>query len=195
MQPNSENGQNLWQPQQGDGATPPPTQGIPQPQAPATVEDLQNSTFEPVSWEASESIDHQHDGAWFIGLILISAVLIGISVWLQLWTFTALIVIMAIALAVYTRRPPRILRYSLSSNGLHIGEQFRGFDEFKSFGILQDGELFSVMLIPTKRFGQSLTIYFGEGEGERIVDILGAYLPMQDLELDIMDGLLRRLRL
>ena len=193
MQPNSENGQNLWQPTEGGVTTTPPPQTA--PQAPATVEDLQNSTFEPVSWEASESIDHQHDGVWFAGMLLVVIALIGVSVWLQLWTFTALIVIMAIALAIYTRRPPRILRYSLSSNGLHIGEQFRGFDEFKSFGILQDGELFSVMLIPTKRFGQSLTIYFGEGEGERIVDILGAYLPMQDLELDIMDGLLRRLRL
>ncbi|MBI3494694.1 hypothetical protein HY004_01780 [Candidatus Saccharibacteria bacterium] len=193
MQPNSENGQNLWQPPEGGVAPTPPPQNAPTP--PATVEDLQNSTFEPVSWEASESIDHQHDGTWFAGMLLVVIVLIGISVWLQLWTFTALIVIMAIALAIYTRRPPRVLRYSLSSNGLHIGEQFRGFDEFKSFGVLQEGNLFSVMLIPTKRFGQSLTIYFGEGEGERIVDILGAYLPMEELELDVMDGLLRRLRL
>lgn len=192
MQPNSENGQNLWQPQQGS-ATPPPAQDP--PPAPATVEDLQNSTFEPVSWEASESIDHQHDGTWFAGMLLVAIILIGVSVWLQLWTFTALIVIMAIALAVYTRRPPRVLRYTLSSNGLHIGEQFRGFNEFKSFGVLQEGDLFSLMLIPTKRFGQSLTIYFDENEGERIVDILGAYLPMEELELDVMDSLLRRLRL
>ncbi len=115
--------------------------------------------------------------------------------WLQQWTFTILLVIMAIALIVYIRRAPRVLRYSLSGNGLHIDQQFHGFDEFRSFGILQEGSLFSIMLMPTKRFGQSLTIYFSEGEGEKIVDILGAYLPMEDLHLDIMDSLLRRLRL
>ncbi|MDO8336587.1 MAG: hypothetical protein Q7T74_07500 [Candidatus Saccharibacteria bacterium] len=190
MQPNSENGQNLWQPNQ-DVVQTPPTQSAPQ----ATVEELQNSTFEPVSWEASESIHHEHDGMWFIGLIIVVLSLVGISVWMQQWSFTALIIIMTIALIIYIRRPPRVLRYNLSSNGLHIDQQFRGFDEFKSFGVLQEGNLFSIMLIPTKRFGQSLTIYFDEGAGERIVDILGAYLPMEDLRLDTMDVLLKRLRL
>ncbi len=189
MQPNT--GQNYWQPQGDD------TNVAPQPQnAPQNSQQLEDdSQFEPVNWEASESIHHERDGMWFIGLIIVVTLLIGISVWLQQWTFTALIVIMAIALIVYTRRPPRTLRYSLSGNGLHIDQQFHGFNEFRSFGILQEGELFSVMLMPTKRFGQALTIYFSEGEGEKIVDILGAYLPMEDLHSDLMDGLLKRLRL
>lgn len=186
MQPNT--GQNYWQPQAG-GVEESPPQQAPQSSEPNKV------PSESVNWEASESITHERDGMWFIGFIAIFLTLLGISVWLQQWTFTALLVIMAIALAIYIRRPPRVLRYSLSYNGLHIDQQFHGFDEFRSFGILQEGNLFAVMLMPTKRFGQALTIYFGESEGEKIVDILGAYLPMEDLHLDLMDSLLRRLRL
>lgn len=194
--------QNLWQPQKGDAQSSPPPQST--PQTPATQQQpnevpggnqSEEIPDENVSWEASESIHHERDGMWFIGFIVIIIMLIGLSVWLQQWTFTALIVIMAASLIVYTRRPPRTLRYSISHNGLHVGQQFYDFDEFRSFGVLQEGDLFSVMLMPTKRFGQAMTIYFGENDGEKIVDILGAYLPMEDLQLDFMDSLLRRLRL
>jgi len=190
MQPND--GQNYWQPQEGDGTTTPPVQNAPQaqPERQAT-----ETPAETISWEASESIHHERDGAWVIGFIATVVLLLGVSIWQQQWTFTALIIIMAIALVVYIRRPTRVLRYSLSFNGLHIGEQFHSFDEFRSFGVLEEGALFSVMLMPTKRFGQALTIYFTENEGEKIVDILGAYLPMEDLHLDALDSLLRRLRL
>ena len=195
MQPND--GQNYWQPQEGDETNTPPAQAVPQPPAPAPVQPQQpaESLENTISWEASESIHHERDGFWVIGFISVVAILLGLSVWQQQWTFTALIVIMAIVLVVYIRRPTRVLRYSLSFDGLHIGEQFYGFDEFRSFGILEEGALFSVMLMPTKRFGQAMTIYFTEDEGEKIVDILGAYLPMEDLHLDVLDNLLRRLRL
>ncbi len=192
MQPNT--GQNYWQPQGDDTNIVPPTQNAPQPPQVDSQLDIE-PPFEPINWEASESIHHERDGMWFVGFITIVVVLLGISIWLQQWTFTALIVIMAITLVIYTRRAPRTLRYSLSYNGLHIDQEFHGFDEFKSFGVLQEGGIFSVILMPTKRFGQSLTIYFSEAEGEKIVDILGAYLPMEELELDVMDSLLRRLRL
>ena len=194
MQPND--GQNYWQPQEGEEANTPPVQNVPQTQpAPPPTETPAEAPDVAVSWEASESIHHERDGMWIIGFIFTVAALLGISIWLQQWTFTALIVIMAIALVVYVRRPTRVLRYSLSFNGLHIGEQFHSFDEFRSFGVLEEGSLFSVMLMPTGRFGQALTIYFTENEGEKIVDILGAYLPMEDIHLDVLDNLLRRLRL
>lgn len=187
MEPST--GQNLWQPQRDD---------LPQvaSQANTTPATPQSTAaFEPVNWEASESIHHERDGMWFVSFAAIFVVLIGISIWLQQWTFTVLLVIMALALVVYVQRPPRVVRYNLSTNGLHVGEQFHAFDEFRSFGVLQDGSLFSVMLMPTKRFGQALTIYFTENDGEKIVDILGSYLPMEDLRPDMMDTILRRLRL
>lgn len=204
---NPDTKQNYWQPQEGDVQGAPPPQAAPQAPVPAAPQPPQQPTeivennqpeeipAETISWEASESVHHERDGTWFIGFIVMVIALLGLSVWLRQWTFTALIVIMAITLVVHMRRPPRVLSYSLSYNGLHVGQQFHDFDEFRSFGILQEGDLFSVMLMPTKRFGQAMTIYFGENDGEKIVDILGAYLPIEDLQLDFMDSFLRRLRL
>jgi hypothetical protein len=38
-------------------------------------------------------------------------------------------------------------------------------------------------------------VYFPDEVGERIVDVLGKRLPMQELKLDIIDLVVRKLRL
>jgi len=201
MQPG---GDNYWQGDQEDGSLPPASPSAP-PGAPPensaeaaspVEENLSTEFSEPVTWEASEYIHHERDTLWFISFGVVAAVLLVISVVLvQNYFFTALIIIMSIALIVYVRRPPRVLRYTLSAQGLHIGQHFYPFDGFRAFGVVEDSALYSVRFLPIARFGQALTVYFAENDGERIVDILGAYLPMEDLRLDLIDLILRRLRL
>lgn len=150
---------------------------------------------EPVTWTAHEYL-HQEKGAmWFILFTVIMLVLIGLSIWQQAWSFTALIVVIAIVVFVYLRRPPRELTYSLSEEGLMVDQKLYKYESFKSFGIIRDGEEFSVMLIPTQRLQPGVTVYFPEEAGEDIVDVLGSVLPMKDLKLDMVDRLVRMLRL
>lgn len=152
--------------------------------------------FEPISWEASEYIDHQRDGLWFLGFGVITLLLALFSVFIMHnYFFTVLIVVMAAALFIYTKRPPRILRYTLSDSGLHIGQAFHSYNEYRSFGLIEDGALYAIKLLPVARFGQDIMVYFSEEQGEEIVDIFGSFLPMEQLQLDMADRLLRRLRL
>jgi hypothetical protein len=51
------------------------------------------------------------------------------------------------------------------------------------------------MLIPTKRFAPGVSVYFPTEVGEQIVDILGQRLPMENLKLDLVDVVVRKLRL
>lgn len=211
MQPDS--GQNYWQPEEDDTQSLPSTPGpAPQPTTPAppanpeldpieeqSVEsqlETAHENFNPVNWDASEYIDHQRDGLWFVVFITVTVVLLAAAIFLfSNYTFALLIVVMAVAIGIYTRRPPRVVHYSLTGKGLFTGEQFHPFSEFRAFGILKDGPLFSVMLLPTKRFSPATNVYFSENQGEEIVDILGSFLPMEELHLDWVDNLLRRLRL
>ena len=39
------------------------------------------------------------------------------------------------------------------------------------------------------------TIYFSEAEGEKIVDMLGARLPMQEIKPDALEKLIRLIKL
>jgi len=51
------------------------------------------------------------------------------------------------------------------------------------------------MLLPTKRFQPGVSVYFPEEAGEAIVDMLGVRLPMQELHLDAVDKIVRKLRI
>lgn len=152
---------------------------------------------EPVRWSAREYIDQERNGLWFVGFVAVVLGLIAVDIFLlKSYTFSALVVVMAIAVIIYARRPPREIQYTLSGGqGLYVGDRLYHYSEFKSFGLIRDGEHHSVMLIPTKRFSPGVSVYFPEEAGERIVDILGARLPMQKLKLDAIDVIVRKLRL
>lgn len=148
-----------------------------------------------LEWEASEYIHHDKSPLWFAGFAGVMLVLLAIAYFLtHAWTFIILVVVMAIAIAVFATRPPRTLHYALTATGMHIEESYYHYSDFRAFGIIEDGGLYSIMLIPTKRFMPAVNIYFSEDDGEKIVDILGARLPMQELHLDSVDRLMRRLR-
>lgn len=153
-------------------------------------------TEQPIHWQAKEFISHNRNTVWFVFFALIVVVLMAVAVFLMSSiTFAILVPVMAVALIVYLRRPPRTIDYTLSRQGLHINDQLYSFAEFKGFGVIRDGQEYSVMLIPVKRFRQGVMVYFPEESGEAIVDMLGARLPMLELHLDIVDQIIRKLRL
>ena len=151
----------------------------------------------PITWTAQEYIHLDRSPLWFVGFIVAVLGLIALGIFVfQAWSFSVLIVVMAVALLVYIRRPPRTLTYALSpAQGLYVGERLYTFDEFKAFGLIQDEGNYSIMLIPRKRFSPGVSVFFPDDAGERIVDILGQRLPMENLKLDIVDVIVRKLRL
>lgn len=149
---------------------------------------------EVVSWEASEYVHHAKGAGWLVGFIAATLVLLAIAIFTQAWTFAVLIVVMGVALGIIAFRPPHTMHYALSHSGLQINDKIYDFSDFRAFGVIDDGVLYSVMLMPIKRLAPVVTIYFEEQDGEQIVDILGSYLPMEDLQQDPFDKLMRRLR-
>jgi hypothetical protein len=174
-----------------DAATQPATT---QPEAQASKT---HAVEEPVHWSASEYIGSKKGGLWFVAFAVVVIALIAADLFLfKSYTFTALVVVMAVALIVLTMRPSRMVEYTLSGDqGLYVGEKLYHFCEFKAFGVISEDGHHSIMLIPIKRFALALSVYFPEEVGEKIVDILGARLPMRDLKLDAIDIIVRKLRL
>lgn len=198
MNPDEQNG-NYWEgaPQDATVEQPIAPEVPVDPAAPVTPVASAGPVDNPVTWTAQEYIHPDKSPLWFIVFVIVVLGLIAVDVFvLGSWTFSALVVVMAVAVVIYTRRPPRTLTYALSPiQGLYVGEKQHHFEEFKAFGLIQDGEHHSIMLIPTKRFSPGVSVYFPEEAGEQIVDILGQRLPMEDLKLDIVDVIVRKLRL
>lgn len=151
----------------------------------------------PLTWTAAEYIHLEKGAIWFVvfGLVVLSLIALDIFL-LHAYTFTALVIVMAVAMIIYVRRPPREIAYSLSSSkGLYVADKLYPYGEYKGFGIVHDGVHTSIFLVPTKRFSPGLSVYFPPELGDDISDILGSNLPMQDIKLDLIDRLIRLLRI
>ncbi len=148
-----------------------------------------------VSWEAKEYVTQDKNGGWYVGLGLVGLGLVVLSVLLQWWTFTALVVISVLALVVYSVRPPRVLKYELTETGLKENGKIYQYSDFKSFGIQKENTNFSIVLVPRKRFAMRVTVYFPEKQGEKIVDSFGQKLPMEEVKMDYLDRLVKFLRI
>ena len=148
-----------------------------------------------VHWEGEEYIEQKRNAWWFVGLFIVTGGLIALSIFLQVWTFLILIVLAAAAILVRALMPPRKIKYTLDKNGLTEGNQRHPFSDFRAFGILQEGSHYSAVLIPKKRLGMQIKVYFPETNGEEIVDMLGMRLPMEEVRLDFIDKIIKFLRI
>ena len=148
-----------------------------------------------ITWQAEEYITPGRNTWWYVGLFVIGIALCALSVFLQWWTFLILIILSIITILTSTIRPPRKITYTLTSEGLTEGGHLHKFEDYRAFGILKEGNHYSAILIPKKRFSLSTKVYFPEGSGEAIVDALGARLPMEEVKLDFLDKIVNFLRI
>lgn len=148
-----------------------------------------------ITWQAEEYIVRDRNAWWYVGLAVTTIGLSVLAVFLNWWTFLILIILSAITLLITIFRPPRKIDYKLDNEGLTEGKILHKFTDYKAFGILKEDKYFSAILIPKKRFGLSTKVYFSQGNGEQIVDILGAHLPMEEVKLDFLDKLVNLLRI
>jgi hypothetical protein len=157
---------------------------------------VRDEASQPVMWQAKEYISPDKNAMWYLGLgvVVVAVILLDVFI-IKAYTVSLLILAIAAVLVVMSIRPPRVIDYTLSDEGLKVGEQQFNLNEYKSFGVVHDGKENSVLLIPIKRFKPGLSVYFPVESGEAIVDLLGSRLPMQEIHLDFVDRIVRMLRL
>lgn len=150
---------------------------------------------EPVQWQAAEYVQNDKKPLWYVGFAIVVILLMAAAIMLGAWSFAVLIPVMAAALLMYAHRPPAQMNYALSEKGLYINDRLHPLSEFKGFGVIQEPSLNSLVLIPIKRLKPSVTAYFPSEVGEQAVDLLGGYLPMQDIQHDMFDVIVRKLHI
>lgn len=166
-----------------------------QPQVAPTSPQPATATSGPViEWQASEYVTREKTTAWYVGLATAAVVLLAVAIFLiQDWTFAILIVVMAVTIVIFAHRPARNMNYRLSYEGLSVNDKFFNFHEYRAFGVVKEGGLYSIMVIPRKRFAPGLNVYFPPEYGEKIVDLFGSVLPMEDLKRDFVDRISEKL--
>jgi hypothetical protein len=174
-----------------------------QPDAPQYVgssdsqmpESKQHDHDEVITWTASEFIAHHKDIRWYMAVLGITAVLAVIA---RLLTHdnitTTMLVIIGIVFCITAARKPRVLTYMLDDDGVHIGERFIPYTEFRSFSIISEGPFSSIELLPLKRFMPMTSIYCSPETEDDAIDMLADFLPYEERGHNLVDAFARRIR-
>lgn len=184
-------GQSLYHPASDPAVGGQPPDGF----APLPVDPQMQDNGREVVWTASEFIAHEKSPSWFAGLVGVSLVVCALVYLITRDIFnTVIVVIAAIIFGVAANRPPRQMQYAVSDHGIEIGRRFYAYTDFRSFSIVDEGALRSIVFMPLKRFMPVLTIYYDPADEDRIGDVLVAHLPMHEHQHDLTERLMRRIR-
>ena len=158
--------------------------------------DMEEGAMElpPLTWQATEYVQHHKSGGWYAGLGGVVLVLVVVAYIFHLWLSIGVFLAMGAAIAVYAHKPPRVLTYELNEDGVTIEGKQYPYRNFRSFGVVSDMDWHAIDLEPTQRFMPRLTILFGDDDFDVIVEHLSAYLPRADRNPDWIERLSRYLR-
>jgi hypothetical protein len=148
-----------------------------------------------INWTASEFVAHQKSGSWYA---LLAAGTIALTVLVLVITrdiITAVVILLgAGAFAAVAARKPRVLAYRLDQHGLTIADRHHRYGEFRSFSVLTEGAVKSIVLMPLKRFAMLTTVHYDPRDEEKIFDLLTDHLPYEERKRDPIDSLMWRIR-
>ena len=150
---------------------------------------------DPVNWTASEYIAHEKSAGWYM-LLALAVVAFAAAVYFvtKELVSSVVIVIMGAAFGAFAARKPQELEYSLDNSALHVGGRSYSYAQFKSFTIVDEGPIHSIMLMPLQRFMPPLSVYYGPEDEDKIANALSSYLPYEDRKQDYIDKFMRKVR-
>ena len=146
------------------------------------------------AWEASEFVQHDKPAWWYAAFCIIVLLLCGILGWLQQWFSIAVLVIMAVAVVVYSRKEPRTLQYVLDDKGISINGRLLPYAHFHSYNVQPQVGWKEIDLEPARRFAPRLTLLADEDSFDSIEGILAQHLPQIQRDHDAIERLSRYLK-
>jgi hypothetical protein len=149
-----------------------------------------------VAWEAPEFIEHNHGAGWYAALVVCTVALAALVYLIARDIIaTVIMVIVGVIVGVFAGQKPGQAKYEVNDQGLTINGKTYNYGDYKSFAVIDEGNLSSINLFPLKRFMPPLSAYFDPKDKKKITDTIGNYLPYEERKLDSIERLSRRVRL
>jgi hypothetical protein len=148
-----------------------------------------------VSWTASEYVAHDKNAGWYLLVVLASAgVTMAVYFITREWISAGVVLILGISFAVFGARKPKTLEYAVDSTGVHIGPKQYPYSLFRTFSVVEEDAIRSILLMPMQRFNLPISVYYDPADEEKIVEALGSYLPHEDRQPAAIDRFMRKIR-
>ncbi len=148
-----------------------------------------------VNWTASEYVAHDKSAKWYISVMLVALIMAAIVFAVTRDIISPVVVIiLGGAFAAFGARKPQVLEYSIQDSGVHIGQRHYPYSMFKTFSIIEEEAMRSILLMPLQRFNLPISIYYDLADEQQIAEALSKHLPHEERELSPLDNLMRKIR-
>lgn len=89
-----------------------------------------------MSWRVPEYEKHERGRGWYILAIIFGLIFLAYSLTSGNFLFAAIIVIGALVIILHDGREPMLVDFSLTDQGIIVGQRFYDYDEIKDFSII-----------------------------------------------------------
>lgn len=171
------------------------TEQTSQPQTQQATQLQQPEDTSAITWTASEFVEHEKSVAWYIQFLGATIVVLGVIFFVTRDVISVVVLsLVAVVFLVVAGRKPRVLSYAVSTWGVTVGSRTYPYSKFKSFAVIDEGAIRSIMLLPLQRFMPSISLYYDPKDEQRIVVALSDALPIEERQQDNVDKFMRRIR-
>lgn len=148
-----------------------------------------------VKWTASEYVAHDKNPLWYVLVVLASVAIAGIVYLITRELVSpVVVVILGISFAFFGARRPQVLEFAVTNTGVQIGQKHYPFGMFRTFSIIEEDAVRSILLMPLQRFNLPISIYYDPADEQRIIEALSVHLPHEERDASPVDRFMRRIR-
>ncbi len=139
--------------------------------------DTQTTTTEQpiLRWSALTHPDHVRTKFWYAGALTVLALLLAYSIFTRAWTFTLVLVLLAVIYGIYHRKNPP-LTIGIFENGIQWKRERIRWSEMNGFWMLQGPGYVELHLDIKNPWRNNIIIQTGDIDPHQIFEILSQYL-------------------
>ena len=112
---------------------------------------MEEIIIEKIEWSAPEYNHKERSPDWLWSIGLVTLVTLVVAIWFKNYLFALFLLISGACLILFTIRHPRIISFSVDTNGLTIGKDKYPWKDLKGFNIKKD-DTSPKLLIETKKY-------------------------------------------
>lgn len=154
---------------------------------------------EVITWHASEFQYYEKDKRWYViviaGAVVLAIIFVILGYFLDMFPLYLGAIAVALAPVALIKNSiikPRILKYSITDQGIEIKNQPYPYSLFKSFLVVENPGDNLLYLFPKKRYSMTITAHLGDLSVADVTTILKRYLPQEkEMAENWSDRLLR----
>lgn len=89
-----------------------------------------------MEWTFPEFVRHERSRAWYVSYIVFTLAMFAVSLWMENYTFFAVLFLASLILLIRLRRTPPAIHFAIHEEGVGVGSSFYPWREFKDFWII-----------------------------------------------------------